>query len=390
MTKLLIKLFVKDYKNTDDVRVRERYGKFSGAVGIVSNLVLCAAKILIGIISASIAIIADGINNLSDASSSIITLVGFKLAALPEDKKHPYGHARIEYLTGIIISIIIIFVGGLLLKSSAGKILHPEQVEYTAVTIVVLVAAIGIKFWQSAFYGYVSRAIDSVTVKAASADSRNDVISTAAVLLGVIITKCSGLVLDGYIGCAVALFIIWSGIDLIKETSSPLLGEAPDEDLVNNIKKIAEGYDGVLGIHDLVVHNYGPGKVFASMHVEVDATKNIMESHDMIDNIEREIGEALHVHFVVHMDPVMKNDPELDEVKHIVCSCIDDMDGVLSMHDLREVKGPTHTNYIFDVVLSPDCRLPEDEIHDTIESTVQKVRRDSFVVITFDRSYTGL
>ncbi|NLD10799.1 MAG: cation diffusion facilitator family transporter, partial [Clostridiales bacterium] len=185
MTKLLIKLFVKDYKNTDDVRVRESYGKFSGVVGIVSNLVLCAAKILIGIISASIAIIADGINNLSDASSSIITLVGFKLAALPEDKKHPYGHARIEYLTGIIISIIIIFVGGLLLKSSAGKILHPEQVEYTAVTIVVLVAAIGIKLWQSTFYGYVSRAIDSVTVKAASADSRNDVISTAAVLLGV-------------------------------------------------------------------------------------------------------------------------------------------------------------------------------------------------------------
>lgn len=278
-------------------------------------------------------------------------------------------------------------VGGLLLKSSVEKIIDPQDVTYTAVTITVLIAAMLIKMWQSAFYKYVSRQIDSVTVKAASADSRNDVISTGAVLLGVVIAKLTGLALDGYIGCAVAVFIIWSGIDLIRETSSPLLGEAPDQDLVRKIKETAEKYDGVLGIHDLVVHNYGPGKIFASMHVEVDAGTDIMESHDMVDNIEREIGDTLKVHFVVHMDPVMKDDPELEEVRHIALSEIESLDGVLGMHDLREVKGPTHTNYIFDVVLSTECKLTEDEIQKHMEDVIRKARPNSFVVITFDRAY---
>ena len=388
MTKLLIRLFVKDYENTEDIKVRERYGKFSGAVGIMSNFFLCAAKILVGVLSSSIAIIADGINNLSDASSSIITLVGFKLAAMPEDKEHPYGHERIEYLTGIIISVMIVMVGGLLFKSSVEKIIDPQAVEYSAVTIVILGAAIVIKIWQSSFYKYVSGEIDSVTLKASAADSRNDVISTGAVLLGVVIAKLTGLVLDGYIGCAVALFVIWSGIDLIRETSSPLLGEAPDHELVRNIQKIAEKYDGVLGIHDLVVHNYGPGKVFASMHVEVDSETDIMKSHDMIDNIERETGDTLHVHFVIHMDPVIKDDPELEEVRHIVTAEMESMDGVLSMHDLREVKGPTHTNYIFDVVLSPGCKMSEEEIHGKMEDAIRAARSNSFVVMTFDRAYT--
>lgn len=388
MTKLLIRLFVKDYENTEDIKVRERYGKFSGAVGIMSNFFLCAAKILVGVLSSSIAIIADGINNLSDASSSVITLVGFKLAAMPEDKEHPYGHERIEYLTGIIISVMIVMVGGLLFKSSVEKIIDPQAVEYSAVTIVILGAAIVIKIWQSSFYKYVSGEIDSVTLKASAADSRNDVISTGAVLLGVVIAKLTGLVLDGYIGCAVALFVIWSGIDLIRETSSPLLGEAPDHELVRNIQKIAEKYDGVLGIHDLVVHNYGPGKVFASMHVEVDSETDIMKSHDMIDNIERETGDTLHVHFVIHMDPVIKDDPELEEVRHIVTAEMESMDGVLSMHDLREVKGPTHTNYIFDVVLSPECKMSEEEIHGKMEDAIRAARSNSFVVMTFDRAYT--
>ena len=280
MGKLLIRIFVKDHENTDDPRVRERYGKFAGVVGIVSNLILCIMKILIGLVSRSIAIIADGINNLADASSSIITLVGFKLASQPEDEDHPYGHARIEYLTGLFISIVIIVIGLQLLRTSIDKILHPDPLEFSCLTIIILVAAILIKLWQSLFNRSIGRKIRSVTLMATAADSRNDVISTSAVLISVIVGKFTGIQIDGYMGCLVALFIIWSGIQLVRETTSPLLGEAPDQELVDSIAEIVKKEPGVLGIHDLMVHNYGPGKIFASMHIEVDADGDLMESHE--------------------------------------------------------------------------------------------------------------
>lgn len=390
MGKLLIRIFVKDHENTDDPRVRERYGKFAGVVGIVSNLILCIMKILIGLVSRSIAIIADGINNLADASSSIITLVGFKLASQPEDEDHPYGHARIEYLTGLFISIVIIVIGLQLLRTSIDKILHPDPLEFSCLTIIILVAAILIKLWQSLFNRSIGRKIRSVTLIATAADSRNDVISTSAVLISVIVGKFTGIQIDGYMGCLVALFIIWSGIQLVRETTSPLLGEAPDQELVDSIAEIVKKEPGVLGIHDLMVHNYGPGKIFASMHIEVDADGDLMESHDMIDNIEKRIKDELHVEFVVHMDPVKTDDPLITKMKKIIADALLPLDGVDNIHDFRIVPGPTHTNIIFDVVLAADCSLSEKEITGIAAEAARSVDNDFYVVITFDHAYTRL
>ena len=390
MGKLLIRIFVKDHENTDDPRVRERYGKFAGVVGIVSNLILCIMKILIGLVSRSIAIIADGINNLADASSSIITLVGFKLASQPEDEDHPYGHARIEYLTGLFISIVIIVIGLQLLRTSIDKILHPDPLEFSCLTIIILVAAILIKLWQSLFNRSIGRKIRSVTLMATAADSRNDVISTSAVLISVIVGKFTGIQIDGYMGSLVALFIIWSGIQLVRETTSPLLGEAPDQELVDSIAEIVKKEPGVLGIHDLMVHNYGHGKIFASMHIEVDADGDLMESHDMIDNIEKRIKNELHVEFVVHMDPVKTDDPLITKMKKIIADALLPLDGVDNIHDFRIVPGPTHTNIIFDVVLAADCSLSEKEITGIAAEAARSVDNDFYVVITFDHAYTRL
>lgn len=390
MTDFLIKHFIKDFENTKDPAVRESYGKFAGAIGIISNIFLCVAKVIIGLVSSSIAIIADGINNLSDASSSIITLVGFKLASMPEDEDHPYGHARIEYLTGLIVSFLIILVGLLLMKSSVMKIIHPNTLEFSITTIVVLIIAIAVKLWQSLFNKKIGKKINSLTLIATATDSRNDVIATSIVLVSVIVTKFTGLQLDGYLGCVVALFIIWSGYTLIRETSSPLLGEAPDHELVMSITNVVNKYKDVLGIHDLVVHNYGPGKVFASIHAEVDANNDIMESHDMIDNIEREISDKLHIHFVIHMDPVRKDDPVINEVTPTIVNCVAEMEGIYNMHDLRAVKGPTHTNIIFDLAVAINCPMTQKEIFDEIQGRIKEINPTYYIVITFDKAYTKI
>ena len=390
MGKFLIKLFVKDHENTTDPKVRESYGKFAGIVGIISNLILCIMKILIGLFSKSIAIVADGINNLADASSSIITLIGFKLASQPEDEDHPYGHARIEYLTGLFISVFIIVIGIQLCRTSIDKILHPDPIEFSYVTIAILVIAILVKLWQSAFNVSVGKKIKSVTLMATATDSRNDVISTSAVLISVLIGKFAGVQTDGYMGCLVALFIIWSGIQLVRETSSPLLGEAPDPELVNLIAETVEREPGVLGIHDLMVHNYGPGKIFASIHIEVDADGDLMKSHDMIDNVERIVKESLHIEFVAHMDPIITNDPLIKEMRTIISDTFAPLEGVESIHDFRIVPGPTHTNIIFDVVLSVGCKLSEKDILKIADDAAKAIDENYFVVITFDKAYTRL
>jgi cation diffusion facilitator family transporter len=390
MGNLLVKLFIKDHENTSDPAVREQYGKFAGIVGIVSNLILCTMKILIGLFSKSIAIVADGINNLADASSSIITLVGFKLASQPEDEDHPYGHARIEYLTGLFISIFIIVIGFSLLKTSVDKIINPEAMDFSNVTIIVLVIAIAIKLWQAMFNVSIGKKIKSVTLMATAADSRNDVISTSVVLISVLIGKFTGLVIDGYMGCLVALFIIWSGIQLVRETSSPLLGEAPDDELVASIVEIASKEPISMGMHDLIVHNYGPGKVFASMHVEVDAKGDIMEAHDAIDNLERKIKEELHIEFVIHMDPVVLDDPIINEMRKIIVDALIPIEGLTNIHDFRIVPGPTHTNILFDAVRLNDCKLSEKEILKIANEAAQAVNPAYFVVITFDKQYAKI
>ncbi len=390
MGSFLIKIFIKDYKNTSDAKVRERYGKFAGAVGIISNALLCMAKIAVGLIAGSIAIIADGINNLTDASSSVMTLVGFRLASIPEDRNHPYGHARIEYLTGLFVSVLIIVLGVQLFKTSFTKVLHPDPLEFSYLTVAVLIAAILVKLWQSVFNADIGRRINSVTLAATAADSRNDVIATSAVLLSVLIGRFTGLQTDGYMGCLVALFIVWSGVQLVRETTSPLLGEAPDESLVKAITDTVRQEPGVLGMHDLMVHNYGPGKIFASIHVEVDADGDLMESHDMIDNIERTVKDTLHIEFVVHMDPVKLHDPLIEKMSDIIKDAFSPLEGVESIHDFRIVPGPTHTNVIFDVVLAPDCRYPESQIRRIAEQAVKTVDSSFYTVITFDRAYTEL
>lgn len=389
MTDFMCKCFVKNHENTKEPQVREGYGKLASVVGIISNAILCIAKILVGLISGSIAIIADGINNLADASSSVITLAGFKLSALPEDDEHPYGHARIEYITGMIVSVLIVVVGVELIKSSIDKILHPEPLEFSWSMVIVLLLAILLKVWQAMFNIKIGKKINSVALTATGTDSRNDVISTTAVLFSIIIGKMANIQIDGYMGVLVALFIIWSGIGLIKETSSPLLGEAPDPDLVAAISEMASDFDGVLGIHDLVVHNYGPGKVFASIHIEVDANGDLMESHDMVDNIERQLSKKLHIVLTAHMDPIKVDDPIVALMNEVTTKVTDSLDGISNVHDLRVVPGPTHTNIIFDIVVNPSCKLSNKEIHQAFTDAIKAIDENYFVVINFDKNYVN-
>ncbi|MGC2873606.1 cation diffusion facilitator family transporter [Ihubacter sp. rT4E-8] len=387
MNEFLCKTFVKNHDKVTDTKVRQSYGKFAGIVGILSNVLLCAAKILTGIIAGSIAIIADGINNLADASSSLITLVGFKLASLPEDEDHPYGHARYEYITGMIVSILIIVVGGELLKSSVDKILHPSPLEFSWAVCGILALAIVVKIWQSRFNIFVGKKIDSLTLAATGADSRNDVIATSVVLISILIGHFFDLQIDGYMGVLVALFIIWSGICLVRETMSPLLGEAPDPALVKQISHMALEPDGVLGIHDLVVHNYGPGKIFASIHIEVDADGDLMESHDLVDNIEMDIAKHLGIEITAHLDPIKIHDPLIQKLRSITEQTTTTLSGVYHVHDLRLVSGPTHTNVIFDVVVEPGCELSNKEIHRAFTQAVRAEYPNFFVVINFDKPY---
>lgn len=387
MGNFLFKKFVKNYEDVKNPEVRDSYGKLAGIVGIISNTVLCLMKIIIGWISGSIAIIADAINNLADASSSVITLVGFKLASAPEDEEHPYGHARIEYLAGMAVSVMIILVGVELGKSSFDKILHPSPLEFSWTIVIVLLLAIAIKIWQALFNISAGKKINSLALIATGTDSRNDVISTSVVLLGVLAGYFFDIHIDGYLGLAVAIFILWSGISLVKETISPLLGEAPDPDLVNRIEESAMDFEGVLGIHDLVVHNYGPGKIFASIHIEVDSSVDVMISHDLIDNIEKQLSKDLNILLTAHMDPVNTQDPNREPLCRLIESTLRETDGALSFHDLRIVPGATHTNVIFDVVISPECRGKQDEIRAALEQQISQFNPKFCSVIEFDTSY---
>ncbi len=316
-------------------------------------------------------------------------MAGFKLSALPEDDEHPYGHARIEYITGMIVSVLIVVVGVELIKSSIDKILHPEPLEFSWSMVIVLLLAILLKVWQAMFNIKIGKKINSVALTATGTDSRNDVISTTAVLFSIIIGKMANIQIDGYMGVLVALFIIWSGIGLIKETSSPLLGEAPDPDLVAAISEMASDFDGVLGIHDLVVHNYGPGKVFASIHIEVDANGDLMESHDMVDNIERQLSKKLHIVLTAHMDPIKVDDPIVALMNEVTTKVTDSLDGISNVHDLRVVPGPTHTNIIFDIVVNPSCKLSNKEIHQAFTDAIKAIDENYFVVINFDKNYVN-
>jgi len=388
VTNLLLKLFAKLNKNTGKSRLREQYGVFASIVGIATNILLFIIKLVIGIIANSISIIADAINNLSDSGASIVTLVCFKISGKPADAEHPYGHARAEYISSLIVSFIIVILGFELIRNSIAKIINPETLVFNTVTILILVISILIKFWQSRFYKKIAQIIDSKALLATSVDSRNDVLATLGVLLGVIITNWTGFNLDGYIGVVIASLILISGIKLVMETINPLLGEAPTKDLVNKITQKILSYDGILGVHDLAVHSYGEGKCFASVHCEVPADKDFMESHDLIDNIERDFLKEDKIHLVIHLDPVVTNDEKTNRLKDQVEELIKQISPSISMHDFRVVWGVSHSNLIFDVVVPYAYESSEEELISLITEKIQQLNKNYYPVITIDRSYT--
>lgn len=352
MTKLLIKLFVKNNKEVNNPKVRRSYGTLASIVGIVSNTILCILKLIIGFLSGMISITADALNNLTDASSSIVSLIGFKISGKPADKSHPFGHARMEYITGFMVSIVVAVLGIELIFTSIEKIFSPDPVLKNIFwPIVILVIAVFAKIYQALFNFKVGKIIQSTSLKATAVDSRNDVIATTVVIIGLVISYFTNFNLDGYLGAAVGAFILISGVKLIFETAQPLLGQKPEENVVKSFVELITSFDGILGLHDLQIHSYGPNCIFASCHVEVDAAKDILVSHDLVDNIEKACLEKLKINTVLHMDPVVLNDPLLDKIKTEVKTIIDNYDIKLSMHDFRIVTGPTHTNIVFDIVV---------------------------------------
>ena len=349
MTKLLIRLFIRDPANIQDRTVRTAYGNLACMVGIVCNVLLFAGKFTVGTLFGSMAIAADALNNLSDASSNVVSLVGFRLGSKPADDEHPYGHARYEYLAGLAVSVMILVIGIELLKESFLKVLHPTPVTLSALTIAVLVVSILVKLWMSSFNRSVGSRIKSETLMATAADARNDVVTTAAVLAATILAHLTGIDrIDGLMGVGVALFILWSGVGLVRDTISPLLGAAPDPELIDYIEKKALSYPGVLGIHDLMVHDYGPGSKLVSFHIELSADSDVMKSHDLIDSIERDFQVHDHLLVTIHFDPVVTDDPHINELRKFLKGQLAEIAPEADIHDLRIVPGPTHTTVIFD------------------------------------------
>ena len=387
MTNLIIKLFVKDYQNTSHFQVRERYGKFASIVGIASNLLLFLIKIIAGTLFHSIAISADAVNNLSDSGSSIVTLAGFKISGKPADAKHPYGHARMEYISGLIVCFIILYLGLQLVQSSIDRIINPQSTQFSIISILVLVFSILLKLWQSGFYRKIGNTINSTTLIAVSWDSRNDILATSAVLIGTMITYFTGFNLDGYMGVVVALFILTTGARLVMETISPLLGTAPTKEQVESIYKKILSYDSILGLHDLTVHSYGVAKCFASVHCEVSAGQDIMVSHDIIDNIERDFLKDDGIHMVIHLDPIITDDIKTNKLNEVVQKLIEQLSREISMHDFRVVWGLSHTNLIFDIVVPFEFKWSDEELIKLISDEINKLDVTYRSVITVDHGY---
>lgn len=385
MTDLILRIFVRDHKNTEGPAVRDKCGRVAGAVGIVTNFLLFLMKIIVGTVFHSVSVTADAVNNLTDSGSSVVTLIGFKMASKPADEKHPFGHARIEYLSGVIVSFIVIFLGLQLGMSSIEKILTPEENALTPVALVVLVISILAKLWQCLFYRKVGRMIKSESVEATSKDSRNDVIATSVVLLGAVITMLTGVNLDGYMGAAVALFIVFSGVQLTISTADPLLGQAPEGELVQTITEKMLSYPGIIGMHDLAVHNYGVGRCFASAHCEVDAKNDILVSHDLIDNIERDFSRDLGIHMVIHLDPVIVGDARTDALHCKVQSLVTALYPTVTIHDFRVIWGVTHSNIVFDAAVPFSVKDSDAVITQKLEAEIQKLDPDYRTVVTIDR-----
>ena len=387
MTDLLTRRFVLKDGDRESKHTRAAAGRLSGIVGIICNLLLFATKLAVGTLSGSVSITADAMNNLSDASSSIVTLLGFHLAEKPADEHHPFGHARFEYLSGLAVAGLILIIGYELAQTSIGKILNPAPVDLQWVTVGVLMGSIIVKFWLSRFNTKLGVMIDSATLMATAADSRNDVVSTAAVLLAAVVERLTSWQVDGFMGLAVAAFILWSGVNMAKETISPLLGESTDPEQRKLIADFVSSWPKVLGYHDLMVHDYGPGQRFASLHVEMDRNEDAVECHEIIDDMERTMLKEHGIHLVVHYDPVVADDPAADRMRNLVTAILHVRDPRLSIHDFRMVPGTGHTNLLFDLAVPADMIKEHDKIQQALESALNDLGEGTYyTVITFDNA----
>lgn len=392
MTELLLKLFVKDYKNVKDQNVRKQYGVLGAVFGLITNFILFAAKLTIGILIANISIIADGLNNLSDFGNCFITIFGFKMSSKPADKDHPFGHQRMEYIISLIVSVIIISLGFNIGKDAVNSIITPsEQMEQILIPAIILGLSIVIKVLQGVLYYSLGKRIDSIALKATGADSRNDVISTTGVLIGLFISFYTGFTrIDGIIALVVAIFVVISGIKILIDTADILLGEKPSQEIIDEFVKTIKSHDCVLGIHDIEMHCYGPNQIYASCHVEVDASKDVIVTHDSIDNIEKECLQKLKIQTVIHMDPVVINDPQRNHYKEVVAEALKEVNPDLHFHDFRIVSGPTHVNLVFDIVLPFELKSKKDEIQSKLEDLVHQKEPNTYLVISYDDEYTTI
>ena len=387
MVTLLAKRLIPNYENIKSPDVRHSYGMLCGIVGILLNILLFTGKFSAGLFSHSIAITADALNNLSDAGSSFITLAGFKLASQKPDPDHPYGHGRMEYLSGLFVSLLILLMAVELLKTSVDKILHPQNTLINPLVIIILVVSILVKLYMSYYNQTIGKKIDSAALLATATDSRGDCISTLLVLVSSLISLFTGIQIDGWCGLLVGIFILYSGFTAAKDTINPLLGQAPDKEYVEEIERIVTSHDLILGIHDMMVHDYGPGRVVVSLHAEVPANGDILEMHDLIDHIEHDLADSCHCEAVIHMDPIAVNDPEVDSMKTQIAVIIKSIDSELKFHDFRMVKGPTHTNLIFDVLVPYRFAITDNDLIDLIDAKVKELNSSYFIVVKIDHTY---
>ena len=387
MISLLARLFLKA-EGRDEAALRKGYGMLCGAVGIGLNILLFAGKFFAGTIAGSIAITADAFNNLSDAGSSFVTLLGFQLAGQKPDSDHPFGHGRIEYLSGLAVSMLIILMGFELAKSSLDKILHPAPVDSSWLVIAILCVSICVKLYMAFYNRSLGKKLNAPAMLATAADSLSDSIATTAVLIATLVGRFSGLMIDGWCGILVAAFILWSGFNAAKDTVNPLLGTPPTHEFVEQIKELVMAHPAIIGIHDLIVHDYGPGRVMISLHAEVSASGNVLDLHDEIDNVESELREKLGCEAVIHMDPIVTDDGVTGETRKRVASLVHCIDDEINIHDFRMVAGPSHTNVIFDAVVPYGFRLTDSEVEEKIKTAVRTLDGNYFAVVKVERSYT--
>lgn len=390
MITFLAKKLIKNNQDYDRMDVRHAYGTLTSSVGIINNIILFAFKFIAGTLANSVSITADAVNNLSDAGSSIISLVSFKLSSKPADEKHPFGHARYECIASMIVACLVLLLGLELIKSSFDKILNPSDIEFSWLSVVVLLFSMSIKFWMFSYNRVYGKRLRSSVMEATAADSKSDVMATGAVLLSTILSPIIHFNLDGYMGIIVACFIIVAGCGIVRDALDEILGKAPDEDIVKKLQEKIMGYDGVLGLHDMVIHDYGAHRQFASVHVEVDCRIEVLKSHDMIDNIEHDIKKEMGIEIVIHMDPIDVNDPLTMELRVFMKDAVKRVHSELSSHDFRIVPGETHTNMIFDIVVPFHIHMSNQEILDALETIVHEEKGEQYyLVVTFDRSYTS-